>query len=42
VIAVDTNILVRFYCDDPSDPEAQRQRPRARRVMIDSPALFVP
>lgn len=42
MIAVDTNILARFYCDDPDDPEAVRQRPRARRVMVDSPALFVP
>lgn len=42
MIAVDTNILARFYCDDPDDPEAARQRPRARRLMIDSPAIFVP
>jgi predicted nucleic-acid-binding protein len=42
VIAVDTNILARFYCNDPADPEAQRQRPLARRVMIESPSVFVP
>ncbi len=42
MIAVDTNILARFYCDDPQDPEALRQRPRARRVMLESPAIFVP
>jgi predicted nucleic-acid-binding protein len=42
MIAVDTNVLARFYCDDPSDPEAARQRPLARRVMVDSPAIFVP
>lgn len=42
MIAVDTNILARFYCDDPDDPEAAKQRPRARRVMLDSPAIFVP
>jgi len=42
VIAVDTNILARFYCDDPDDPEAARQRPRARRLMVESPAIFVP
>jgi predicted nucleic-acid-binding protein len=42
VIAVDTNVLARFYCDDPDDPEAARQRPRARRVMIESPSIFVP
>jgi predicted nucleic-acid-binding protein len=42
VIAVDTNILARFYCDDPDDAEAARQRPRARRVMLESAAIFVP
>ena len=42
MIAVDTNILARFYCDDPDDPESKRQRPAARRVMIESTAIFVP
>jgi predicted nucleic-acid-binding protein len=42
VIAVDTNILARFYCDDPEDAEAHRQRPIARRVMVESPSVFVP
>jgi predicted nucleic-acid-binding protein len=42
MIAVDTNVLARFYCDDPDDPEAARQRPRARRLILDSPAVFVP
>ena len=42
MIAVDTNILARFYCDDPADPESQRQRPLARRVILESAALFVP
>jgi predicted nucleic-acid-binding protein len=42
MIGVDTNILARFYCDDPDDPEARRQRPRARRVMLESGAVFVP
>lgn len=42
MIAVDTNILARFYCDDPDDPESKQQRPLARRVMIESPAVFVP
>jgi predicted nucleic-acid-binding protein len=42
VIAVDTNVLARFYCDDPSDAEAARQRPVARRVMLESSAVFVP
>lgn len=42
MIAVDTNVLARFYCEDPDDPEARRQRPLARRVIIESPAVFVP
>jgi predicted nucleic-acid-binding protein len=42
MMAVDTNILARFYCDDPSDPEAERQRLVAKRVMVESKALFVP
>ncbi len=42
MIGVDTNILARFYCDDPEDPEAKRHRPLARRVMIESAAVFVP
>lgn len=42
MIAVDTNILARFYCDDQDDPVAARQRPVARRVMLDSAAVFVP
>ncbi|HYQ91014.1 MAG TPA: type II toxin-antitoxin system VapC family toxin [Candidatus Competibacteraceae bacterium] len=40
--ALDTNILARFYVDDPSDPEASHQRPLARRIFIESPQLFVP
>jgi predicted nucleic-acid-binding protein len=42
MIAVDTNILARFYCDDPDDPQAVRQMPVARRVMVESESLFVP
>ena len=42
MISVETNVLARFYCDDPEDPEAKRQRPAARRVIVDSKALFVP
>jgi predicted nucleic-acid-binding protein len=42
MIAVDTNVLARFYCEDSDDPEAKRQRPIARRVIVESPALFVP
>ena len=42
MIAVYTNVLARFYCDDPDDPEAARQRPVARRLMLESSAVFVP
>ena len=42
MIGIDTNVLARFYCDDPDDAEAARQRPRARRVMLESGAVFVP
>jgi predicted nucleic-acid-binding protein len=42
MIALDTNILARFYVDDPSDPEAAKQRPIARRIMTESSSLFVP
>lgn len=42
MIAVDTNILARFYVDDPTDPEAEAQRPVALRVLSGEPAVFVP
>jgi predicted nucleic-acid-binding protein len=42
LIAVDTNILARFYCEDPDDVEATRQRPVARRVLLDSGPVYVP
>jgi predicted nucleic-acid-binding protein len=42
MIALDTNVIARFYVDDPSDPQAQQQRPAARRVFEESSALFVP
>ncbi|MFY9974682.1 MAG: type II toxin-antitoxin system VapC family toxin [Chromatiaceae bacterium] len=42
MIALDTNVLARFYVDDPGDPEAAKQRPVARRVITESPSLFVP
>lgn len=38
--AVDTNVLARFFIDDPDDPEAKRQRAPATRVM--SGPVFVP
>lgn len=42
MIAVDTNLLARFYVDDPNDPEAAKQRPIARRIISESSELFVP
>ena len=37
MIALDTNILARFYVVDPADPEAARQRPIAHRLLTESP-----
>ncbi|MFZ0790082.1 MAG: type II toxin-antitoxin system VapC family toxin [Chromatiaceae bacterium] len=42
MIGLDTNILARFYVDDPGDPEAAKQRPVAYEVIAKSPSLFVP
>lgn len=42
MIGVDTNILARFYVDDPNDPEAVKQRPIARRILTESKQIFVP
>ena len=42
MIALYTNILARFYVDDPGDPEAAKQRPIAHRIMTEHPSLFVP
>jgi predicted nucleic-acid-binding protein len=42
MIALDTNILARFYVDDLADPEALRQRPIARRILTESLGLYVP
>ena len=39
MIGIDTNILARFYCEDPDDPEAARQRPKARKLILESNAL---
>lgn len=41
MIAVDTNILARYYVDDPGDPEAARQRPKAEQLLRESPSVFV-
>ena len=40
MIALDTNILARFYVADPADPEAARQRPIARRLLTESPQVL--
>jgi predicted nucleic-acid-binding protein len=42
MIALDTNILARFYVDDPADTESAKQRPIARRLLTESPQVFVP
>lgn len=42
MIALDTNILARFYVEDPGDPEAAKQRPIARQILTQSTSLFVP
>jgi len=42
MIAVDTNILARYYVDDPADPEAVHQRPLAERLMRESSSVHVP
>lgn len=42
MIAVDTNILARYYVDDPADPEAAHQRPLAERLLRESPSVHVP
>jgi len=42
MIAVDTNILARYYVDDPADPEATRQRPIAEQLMRETADVFVP
>ena len=42
MIALDTNILARFYVDDPSDTESAKQRPIAHRLLAESSQAFVP
>lgn len=42
MIALDTNILARFYVDDANDAEASKQRPIARKVLMEERNLFVP
>lgn len=33
--SLDTNVLARFFIDDPDDPEAVRQRPTARQALAE-------
>ncbi|MEI7842457.1 MAG: type II toxin-antitoxin system VapC family toxin [Gallionellaceae bacterium] len=42
MIALDTNILARFYVDDPADSESAKQRPIAHRLITESAQVFVP
>ncbi len=42
MIGLDTNVLARFYVDDPNDAEATKQRPLAKKVLSESKQLFVP
>lgn len=42
MMALDTNILARFYVDDPADPEAAKQRPIAYEILTNHSSLFVP
>jgi predicted nucleic-acid-binding protein len=42
VIAVDTNVLARFYVADPEDSEAEKQRERAWALFSGKEPLFVP
>jgi predicted nucleic-acid-binding protein len=42
MVALDTNVLARFYVDDPADAEAASQRPAARRLLGESAQIFVP
>ncbi|MEB8475021.1 type II toxin-antitoxin system VapC family toxin [Acidithiobacillus ferriphilus] len=42
MIALDTNILARFYVVDPADPEAAKQRTIAHRLLTESSQVFVP
>ena len=42
MIALDTNILARFYVDDPGDPEAAKQRPLAYEIVTKVPASSSP
>ena len=40
MIAVDTNVLARFYVDDPSDPEAVKSAARRDTPFTPDPARY--
>jgi predicted nucleic-acid-binding protein len=42
VIALDTNVLARFYIEDEADPQSKRQRALARSVLGSDRRFFVP
>jgi predicted nucleic-acid-binding protein len=42
VIALDTNVLARFYIEDEADRESKRQRALARAVLESARSFFVP
>jgi predicted nucleic-acid-binding protein len=42
MIALDTNILARFYVNDPTDTEGASQRALVRRLFAVSNSMFVP
>ena len=42
MIAVDTNVLARFYVDDPSDRDSLKQRAIAQTLLAESKHIFVP
>lgn len=41
MIGLDTNVLVRYYVEDKADPEAERQRVAARRLIESGQSLMV-
>jgi predicted nucleic-acid-binding protein len=42
VIGLDTNVLARYYIEDEGDPQAEKQRSLAARLLAGATALFVP
>jgi len=42
VIALDTNVLARFYVEDETDAESKRQRAVARSMLVSARKFFVP